>query len=356
VRATPVVVDAAGDVGRYTSLALDSLGRPVVSYWDVTNGDLKVLRCGDATCTAGNAIGRPDTAGDVGAFSSLALDAAGRPVVSYYDATNQDLKVLRCGDATCAGGNSITSPDTAGDVGGFTSLALDFGADPAGIPVVSYFFGTTGVLRVLRCGDATCAGGNALLWSDSPGGVWTSLALDAAGSPVVGHLGLGGSVEVLRCTDPACLGAAATVLDTGMFLDGTSLALDGAGYPVLSYYDEDADDLWVVRCGDPACTADNTGTSPHSAGSVGAYSSLALDAAGRPVVSYYDRTNGALRVLRCGNPACTSENTITTPDTAGDVGQYTSLVLDAAGHPVIAYYDAGNGDLKVLRCTTPTCG
>ena len=71
-----------------------------------------MLHCNDVNCTAGGyTIRSPDTGGDIGQYSTLTLDASGIPVVSYYDASNQDLKVLHCSNRECAspGGILMTS-------------------------------------------------------------------------------------------------------------------------------------------------------------------------------------------------------------------------------------------------------
>jgi len=127
-------VDSVGTVGQYTSLRLNSSGFPVISYYDATNKDLKVSVCTDATCSAGNTLTTVDSTGDVGWYTSLALNSSGFPVISYSDNTNKDLKVSVCTDATCTT-NTLTTVDSTGDVGQYTSLALN----SSGYPVISYY-------------------------------------------------------------------------------------------------------------------------------------------------------------------------------------------------------------------------
>ncbi len=84
-------------------------------------------------------------------------------------------------------------------------------------------------------------------------------------------------------------------------------------------------------------------------GFTGLYTSIAIGTDGNPVISYYDSTNGDLKVAKCANPACTGAATLTAVDTAGDVGHYTSIAIGTDGTPVISYWDATNADLKVAR-------
>jgi hypothetical protein len=43
-------LDSAGNVGAYTSVTVGADGLGLISYYDVTNGDLKVAHCANALC------------------------------------------------------------------------------------------------------------------------------------------------------------------------------------------------------------------------------------------------------------------------------------------------------------------
>jgi hypothetical protein len=121
-------VDAdAASVGHYTSLAVDASGRLHVSYYDFSNGDLKYATCAaDCEAIANWETATVDAAGSVGSYTSLAVDAGGRLHVSYFDGTNADLKYATCAaDCALPANWQAATVDAAGNVGAFTSLAVD---------------------------------------------------------------------------------------------------------------------------------------------------------------------------------------------------------------------------------------
>jgi hypothetical protein len=117
-------VDGEAFVGTHTSLALDSSGYPHISYfycgttWYPTC-DARDLRYAyqDATGWHLQAL---DAAGDVGTYTSLALDSSGYPHISYYDVGQADLKYVYQDE----NGWHIETVDSDGDVGMYTSLEL----------------------------------------------------------------------------------------------------------------------------------------------------------------------------------------------------------------------------------------
>lgn len=352
-----VAVDTAGTTGEYTSLALDAQGFPTISYYDATEGKLKVAHCFEKNCAFFNSILTPDAATSIGRYTSIVLDSNGKPVVSYYDEANSALKVLHCGNTTCSTGNTIATPDSVGIVGQYTAVTVD----NKNFPVVSYYDATNGVLKVLHCGNAGCTAGNSIVKPDlnSSNGVQSSVKMNAAGNPVIAYFDFTHkSLKILTCGNTNCsvgntIITADAASDVGRY---PSLVFDSSGKPAVSYLDLTNGNLKVLRCGNATCSAGNTIAAISGNGIVGYFASLVLDASNNPAVSYYDKAKGKLNILRCGNATCTSGNTIIAPDAAlGNVGLYTSLKLDANGNPVVSYFDASNGDLKVLHCGSATC-
>ena len=144
-------IDTGGGVGRESSIAIGVDGLPVISYYDFSNGDLKVAHCGNTTCTSAT-FGTVDSAGNVGLFTSIAIGVDGLPVISYNDDTKKDLKVAHCNDVACTSATFVTV-DNIGDVGRDSSIAI--GDD--GLPVISYSDSTNLTLKVAHCNDLACS-------------------------------------------------------------------------------------------------------------------------------------------------------------------------------------------------------
>lgn len=247
-----------------------------------------------------------DSAGDVGSYSSLRLNA-GNPVVSYYDSSNADLKLATCtgGCATASASWVVTTVDSGGNVGLYTSLELN-----GGNPAVAYYDVTNAALKLATC-TAACA-------SAAP--TWVVVTVDKGSA------------------------------DTGRF---PSLRFN-AGSPVIAYRDKANGDLKLATCTAACASATPTWiiTTVDGAGDVGRYSSMQLSA-GRPVIAYFDFTGGTVKLATCLQGCATAAPgwVITVVDSVpGDVETQISLQLNG-DRPVVSYYDAVNGDLKLASCT-----
>jgi len=321
------IVDSTGNVGPYSSLALDSDGNPHISYFDISNHALKYAsRWGSSDW-----VTETVDSGDVGVYCSLALDSNNNPHISYCDLTEEILKYASWNGS----GWKIENVSTGG---GFTSLALDSSDNPH-----------------ISCNDDA---NNGLKYSSFNGSGWHSEIVDSAGWSDMGdfsslaldssdraHISYYyyGTGDLLYAVSSGSSWNITTVNPFGDVGFYSSLALDSNGNAHISYqlngvlrYSYWNGSGWNFQMVD-------------STYSVGAYSSLALDSEGDAHISYYDGANADLRYARWNG----SNWDIRIIDSQGDVGKYSSLALGPGDGVHIGYFDETNDDLKHAVFTNP---
>ena len=226
--------------------------------------------------------------------------------------------------------------------------------------MMAYMDDTTKSLKLAACADATCSAGATVntLDSGSQVGYYASLALSSTGTPVVGYYDATlKDLKLAACPEPTC--TLAPILRTvdsdgnvGMYL---SLVLTDTGLPIFSYYDGTAHDLKLAVCVDRTCTTNTVFRTIDSDGIVGRFTSMVLTAAGLPVISYFDDTNTALKLALCADATCSANAAVLFIDQDGTVGQYSVVTLAPGDIPIISYYDNSNGRLKLAICRDAAC-
>ena len=312
-----ITVDSPNDVGQHVSVALDpASGTTYISYYDATYANLRMAQYVGAggNCGPDNAwwCETVDSAGDVGKYSSIAVDPTdGYPIIAYYDVTNGRLKL-----AIGSGGGwiiKIIDDPLLGSTGLYASLKLD----STGKTRIAYYF-------------SNLMGIDSLWYAKYVGG------------------GAGNCTDNDYQCDPVDSGD-----QVGKY---ASLSLDSADRPRIAYYDEGNNALRY---------AFHTGASwefrkilPTNAGK---YASLYVDRNNGNLahIAHYDSTNGKLGyAVYVGSNGNCGFNSSSTKfewqcDEIDSVGTTTdpkgvSLAVDGANYPLIAYQSGGSG-LKVAR-------
>ncbi|MBT5735293.1 MAG: hypothetical protein HOI28_00415, partial [Euryarchaeota archaeon] len=127
------------DVGGHNSIAVDSNDAIHIAYFGYLNpsgtgvNNLMysscVSSCGTPSSWSTTII---DNSGDVGKWNSIAIDSNNNLHISYYDSANanKDLKYATCSSScTTASSWSSITVDNVGDVGEYTSMAIDSNDD-----------------------------------------------------------------------------------------------------------------------------------------------------------------------------------------------------------------------------------
>ncbi|MGB2346753.1 MAG: putative Ig domain-containing protein, partial [Candidatus Poseidoniaceae archaeon] len=294
---------------RISSIAIDSNGVLHISYFDDTNKDLKYAICSSGCTTASNWNKvSVDTTGLVGYYSSMAIDSNDALHISYFDDTNKDLKYATCSSGCTTASNwNIASIDTSGDVGYYTSIAIDSN-DALHI---SYFDNTNTDLKYATCSSGCTTASN-----------WNTVSVDSFGSSIF-------SKEVR-----------------------TDLAIDSNGGVHISYFDNTNDDLKYATCSSGCTTASNwNNVSVDTTDDVVGYSaSIGIDSNDVLHISYSDKTNNNLKYATCSSSCTTASNwnNETLDSSTALTGEYTSIAIDANDVSHISYFDDTSNKIRYL--------
>jgi hypothetical protein len=311
-------IAAEGDVGSACSLAVDRWGRPHVAYYDKTNSNVMYARFTGSAWEFGTVARDVEVAGNL----SLALDAFDRPYILFQDDVEDVLLYAYLSGATWR----TQEVDEGENYGLHVSVA----AWPTG-PRVTYTT-LSGLTTYLRYGYR-----EGTAWETETigtGGTQNRLITDEAGTPHVFY-GKGITIEHSFKENEDW---ETEDIDEGLNCHAT-LAPDKKFH--VSFVSADNTELFHAYSDGSSWSVEKA---TGATGSL-AFNQICLNVAGHIYISYFDQSGGDLHVMLKKGTSWSRELVAET----GFVGNPHSMVLGDDGYPLIAYYDATEGDLKLAR-------
>jgi hypothetical protein len=337
------------------------LAQGVATFEDVTNVSGNILAAAP-TLNTGYAV-PIDAGGDRGLWTAIAINNQGYPFMTYRDATASPnrIRTAACSTADCSGSITYTLHDAGTDFTGFSGSSVAIRSDNRPI----FMFANTTLNnwdpRIANCTNATCT--SSTVYGPNPSasqvGTWPAIVIRPNGLPLGVSL-LTSSVNLTQfydCTTVDCSGTinaySADSVDNGRL--HTSMAIRANGMPFVTYYDGTNGDLRLINCTTSNCSASNA-VALVTTNNVGQWSRAAVTKEGFPLIAHRNVTNQSVELVICKDYACGNFEQRVLVDTADNLGDLQlGLATKVDGSPVVSYYNTTNTSLYLYECNDPDC-
>ena len=331
-------IDEPGDVGQFSSLAIDSNNKLHVTYIDSTNSDLKYATY-DTTASSWSPPITLDPATS-GRYSSLAIDSNNKLHVTYYGLNDY----LMCATYNTVGWGVGKEVDSSGDVGQFSSLAIDSNNNLH----ATYFDAANGNLMYATRTTASSWIRTTVDSASAVVGQYSSLAIDSNDKLHVTYYD-GVNDNLKYATADAAFSSSWMLIYSNPRATGgrySSLAIDSNDKLHVTYYGSYNGDLMYGTYDTTASSWNPITVDSALTTGPGRWSSLAIDSNDKLHVTYYDATNGNLMYATYDTTTSSWILTIVDNTLGAVVGEFSSLAIDSNNKLHVTYYDVTNKNLK----------